>query len=165
VNIRVGHGYDIHPLREGRRLVLGGVEIEHKLGLDGHSDADVVAHAVIDALLGAAGLGDIGTHFPDTDPKYADADSLDLLREVATMLREDSWNMGNVDVTVIAQRPKLAPHVRQMEANIASTLGVGGESVSVKAKTNEGLDAPGREEAIAAHAVVLIHRFLFFKEL
>lgn len=165
MNIRVGHGYDIHPLREGRRLVLGGVEIEHKLGLDGHSDADVVAHAVIDALLGAAGSGDIGTHFPDTDPKYADADSLDLLREVATMLREDSWNLGNVDVTVIAQRPKLAPYVRRMEANIASALGVGEESVSVKAKTNEGLDAPGREEAIAVHAVVLIHRFLFSKEL
>jgi 2-C-methyl-D-erythritol 2,4-cyclodiphosphate synthase len=165
VNIRVGHGYDIHPLEEGRKLLLAGVEIEHEKGLGGHSDADVIAHAIIDALLGAAGLGDIGTHFPDSDPKYKGADSVKLLQQVGERLREDAWKIGNVDVTVIAERPKLSPYIARMRENIASALAIGEQQVSIKAKTNEGLDAAGREEAIAAHAVALLHRFLLFREL
>jgi 2-C-methyl-D-erythritol 2,4-cyclodiphosphate synthase len=165
MNIRVGHGYDIHPLVEGRKLLLGGVEIKHEIGLGGHSDADVVAHAIIDALLGAACLGDIGTNFPDTDQKYKDADSLRLLRQIGERLREDAWKIGNVDVTVIAERPKLAPSIPQMKENIASALMISEQQVSIKAKTNEGMDATGRGEAIAAHAVALLHRFLLFREL
>jgi len=165
LNIRIGYGYDIHRLREGRRLVLGGVTIEHDKGLEGHSDADVVAHAVIDALLGAAGAGDIGTHFPDTDPQFAGADSIELLRRAVGKLKEQSWKIGNVDVTVVAQRPRLAPHVAEMRNALAEAMGIGADRISVKAKTNEGLDAAGTEEAIVAHAVALLHRFLLFKEL
>ena len=165
MNIRIGYGYDIHRLREGRRLVLGGVTIEHDKGLEGHSDADVVAHAVIDALLGAAGAGDIGTHFPDTDPQFAGADSIELLRRAVGKLKEQSWKIGNVDVTVVAQRPRLAPHVAEMRNALAEAMGIGADRISVKAKTNEGLDAAGTEEAIVAHAVALLHRFLLFKEL
>ncbi|HUX06416.1 MAG TPA: 2-C-methyl-D-erythritol 2,4-cyclodiphosphate synthase [Acidobacteriota bacterium] len=165
MNIRVGHGYDIHPLGKGRRLLLAGVEIEHEFGLGGHSDADVIAHAVIDALLGAAGLGDIGTLFPDTDPQYEDADSIGLLRDVGKRLRDEAWKIGNVDVTVIAERPKLAQHIPAMRENVSSALQIGEAQVSIKAKTNEGMDATGRQEAIAAHAVAMLHRFLLFREL
>ncbi len=165
MNISVGHGYDIHPLEKGRKLLLGGVEIDHELGLGGHSDADAIAHAVIDALLGAAGLGDIGTLFPATDPKYKDADSIKLLSNVGERLREEAWKIGNVDVTVIAEQPKLAQYIPAMREKIASALHVGVAQVSIKAKTNEGMDATGREEAIAAHAVALLHRFLLFREL
>ena len=163
MNIRVGHGYDIHPLREGEKLILGGVEIEHEKGLGGHSDADVVAHAVIDALLGAAAMGDIGTLFPDEDPAYSNADSMGLLSSVMEKLKGDAWKVGNVDITVIAQRPKLAQHIPAMRAKLASTLEVSLEQVSVKAKTNESFDAVGQEKAIAAHAVAILHRYVLFR--
>lgn len=153
---RVGFGYDIHPLRSGRRLVLGGVSVEHETGLDGHSDADVVAHAVIDALLGAAALGDIGTLFPDDDPRFKDADSMQLLREVIEILTRGGWKVNNVDVTVIAERPRLAPIIQDIRDSLARAVGVDREQVSVKAKTNEGLDAVGAMKAIAAHAVACI---------
>ena len=158
MSIRIGHGYDIHALAPGRKLILAGVEIEHDSGLAGHSDADAVAHAVIDALLGAAALGDIGGHFPDTDPAYKDADSIALLRETVSKVASAGWLVGNVDVTVIAQRPKLAPHIEAMRANLAAALGIDRGCVSVKAKTNEGMDAAGRGEAIAAQAVALIEQ-------
>ena len=158
MSIRIGHGYDIHALAPGRKLILAGVEIEHDSGLAGHSDADAVAHAVIDALLGAAALGDIGGHFPDTDPAYKDADSIALLRETVSKVASAGWLVGNVDVTVIAQRPKLAPHIEAMRANLAAALGIDRGCVSVKAKTNEGMDAAGRGEAIAAQAVTLIEQ-------
>jgi 2-C-methyl-D-erythritol 2,4-cyclodiphosphate synthase len=156
VKTRVGFGYDIHPLRSGRRLVLGGVSVEHETGLDGHSDADVVAHAVIDALLGAAALGDIGTLFPDDDPRFKDADSMQLLREVIEILTRGGWKVNNVDVTVIAERPRLAPIIQDIRDSLARAVGVDREQVSVKAKTNEGLDAVGAMKAIAAHAVACI---------
>jgi 2-C-methyl-D-erythritol 2,4-cyclodiphosphate synthase len=156
--LRIGQGYDLHRLREGRRLVLAGVEIPFTRGLTGHSDADVVAHAVIDALLGAAALGDIGAHFPNTDPAYRDADSMDLLRRSVRMVKEAGWKPVNIDCTVIAEMPKLAPHIAGMRQNLADALGVTVDDVSVKAKTNEGVDATGRGEAIAAHAIVLISR-------
>ena len=154
--MRIGHGYDVHRLTEGRDLILGGVKIEHSLGLLGHSDADVLLHAVSDALLGAAALGDIGKHFPDTDPRYAGADSRVLLREVVRLIGEAGYRVGNVDATVLAQRPKLAPHIRQMRENIAADLGVEVGRVSVKATTEEHLGFTGREEGIAAHAVCLL---------
>jgi len=157
VNVRVGLGCDLHPLVEGRRLVLGGVEIEHERGAAGHSDADAVAHAVKDALLGAAAMGDIGTHFPDDDPQYKDADSIELLRRVVEMLEAESWEIGNVDVTVILQRPKLAPYIPEMRKNLAAALGIDEGSVSIKAKTGEGLGPVGREEAVAAHAIALLY--------
>ena len=157
-DIRVGLGYDVHRLSAGRRLVLGGVEIAHPLGLDGHSDADVVLHALMDALLGAAALGDIGQHFPPGDPRWRDADSLDLLTRVVTLLREAGWAVGNVDVAVLAERPKLLPHVPLMRERIAARLGVGADAVGIKATTNERLGFVGREEGIAAHAVALIQR-------
>lgn len=154
--MRIGHGYDVHRLVPGRKLILGGVEIPHHLGLLGHSDADVAAHALADALLGAAALGDIGQHFPDTDPAYAGADSLVLLGKVADLLSRAGWRLENADVTVLAQRPKLKPHIPQMRQNFARALGVPVEKVSVKATTEEGLGFTGREEGIASHAVVLI---------
>lgn len=157
-DMRVGHGYDVHRLVEGRRLVLGGVDIPYEKGLLGHSDADVLAHAVMDALLGAAGLGDIGKHFPDTDPAYAGADSLELMKHVAALLGGRGWSVGNVDATILAQRPKLAPHIPAMAQNLAAAMGVGPERVNVKATTEEGLGFTGAGEGMAAHAVALIFR-------
>ena len=156
--MRVGHGYDVHRLAEGRKLILGGVDIPWERGLLGHSDADVLTHAVMDALLGAAGLGDIGRHFPDTDPAYAGADSLKLLAYVVALLRERGFTVGNVDATVLAQRPKLAPHIPQMRDNLARTMEVGPEQVNVKATTEEGLGFTGSGEGMAAHAVALIEK-------
>ncbi len=154
--MRIGHGYDVHRLVPGRKLILGGVEIPHHLGLLGHSDADVAAHALCDALLGAAALGDIGQHFPDTDPTYAGADSLVLLGRVVELLRAEGWQVGNTDLTILAQRPKLMPHIPQMRQNLARAMGVPVTAVSVKATTEEGLGFTGREEGIAAHAVALL---------
>ena len=154
--MRIGHGYDVHRLVEGRRLVLGGVEIPFEKGLLGHSDADVLAHAVMDALLGAAALGDIGQLFPDSDPAYKGADSLALLRRVTAVLREEGYRVGNVDATVLAQRPKLAPHVPLMRKRLASAMEIDPDRVSVKATTEEGLGFTGTGEGIAAHAVALI---------
>lgn len=157
-NLRIGHGYDVHRLTAGRALIIGGVTIDHPLGLLGHSDADVLLHAVMDALLGAAALPDIGRQFPDTDPAYAGADSRVLLRQVAVLLREKGYTVGNVDATIIAQRPKLSPHIAAMRRNIAEDLGVSAEQVNVKATTEEHLGFTGAEEGIAAHAVCLIGR-------
>lgn len=154
--MRIGHGYDVHRLVEGRRLVLGGVDIPWERGLLGHSDADVLTHAVMDALLGAAGLGDIGKHFPDTDPAYAGADSLELLKHVTELLTKAGWQVGNVDATVLAQRPKLAPHIPEMRRNLARCMGVEAEQVNVKATTEEGLGFTGAGEGMAAHAVCLL---------
>lgn len=156
--IRIGHGYDVHKLVPGRKLILGGVEIPHATGLLGHSDADVLTHALMDALLGAAAMGDIGHLFPDNDAQYAGADSLKLLRIVVERLRGKGYVVGNVDCTVLAQAPKLAPYVLQMRQNFASALGCGLDAVSVKATTEEGLGFTGAKEGIAAHAVVLIQR-------
>lgn len=156
--IRIGHGYDVHKLVPGRKLILGGVEIPHATGLLGHSDADVLTHALMDALLGAAAMGDIGHLFPDNDAQYAGADSLKLLRIVMERLRDKGYVVGNVDCTVLAQAPKLAPYVLQMRQNFASALGCGLDAVSVKATTEEGLGFTGAKEGIAAHAVVLIQR-------
>ena len=154
--MRIGHGYDVHKLVEGRDLILGGVKIEHSLGLLGHSDADVLLHAVSDALLGAAGLGDIGKHFPDTDPQYKGADSLKLLQIVAQRVREAGYRVSNIDVTMIAQRPKLRPHIEKMEENIARAVGVDVSRVNVKATTEERLGFTGTEEGMACHAVCLL---------
>ena len=154
--MRIGHGYDVHRLVEGRKLILGGVEIPFEKGLLGHSDADVLAHAVMDALLGAAALGDIGKLFPDSDPAYSGADSLVLLRRVAEVLAEHGYRIGNVDATVLAQRPKLAPHIPEMRERLAAAMGIGPGQVSVKATTEEGLGFTGTGEGIAAHAVALI---------
>ena len=156
--LRIGHGYDVHRLVEGRRLILGGVEVPHTLGLLGHSDADVLTHAVMDALLGAAGLGDIGRHFPDTDPAYAGADSLKLLDHVVELLGARGWQVGNVDATILAQRPKLAPYLEQMRENLAARMKAAPEQVNVKATTEEGLGFTGAGEGIAAHAVCLLER-------
>ena len=154
--MRIGHGYDVHRLVEGRALILGGVNIPYEKGLLGHSDADVLTHAVMDALLGAAALGDIGGHFPDSDPTYKGADSLALAREVAKLLHNRNYRIGNVDATVLAQAPKLAPHIPQMRENLALALGIPTDAVSVKATTEEGLGFTGTGEAIAAHAVCLL---------
>lgn len=154
--VRVGHGYDLHRLVSGRPLVLGGVTVPFDLGLDGHSDADVVAHAVTDAVLGAAGLGDIGRLFPDSDPTWKGADSIGLLAQAASVVRTAGYTVGNVDVTVIAERPKLLPHVVAMREHLARALGVDIACVSVKGKTNERVDSMGRGESIAAHAVALL---------
>lgn len=154
---RIGHGYDVHRLVEGRPLILGGVTIPHSRGLLGHSDADVLVHAVMDALLGAAALGDIGKLFPDTDLTYAGADSLALASRVAEVVRGAGYEIGNVDATVLAQAPKLAPHILRMRENIAAALGVSVGAVSVKATTEEGLGFTGERLGIAAHAVALIY--------
>lgn len=154
--MRIGHGYDVHRLVPGRKLILGGVDIPHNLGLLGHSDADAAAHALCDALLGAAALGDIGQHFPDSDPAYAGADSLVLLGRVMELLHGEGWRVENADLTILAQKPRLKPHIPQMRENLARAMGVPVTAVSVKATTEEGLGFTGREEGIAAHAVVLI---------
>ena len=154
--MRIGHGYDVHRLAPDRRLVLGGVEISWDRGLLGHSDADVLCHALMDALLGAAALGDIGKLFPDSDPAYTGADSVELLRRVAALLREAGFAVENVDCTVLAQAPKLAPHIPEMRRRLAGALGLDEGRVSVKATTEEGLGFTGRGEGIAAHAVCLI---------
>ena len=154
--MRIGHGYDVHKLVEGRDLILGGVKIDHRLGLLGHSDADVLLHAVSDALLGAAGLGDIGVHFPDTDAQYKGADSLKLLRIVAEKVREAGYRVSNIDVTMIAQKPKLKDHIPQMRENIAFAVGIGADRVNVKATTEEKLGFTGREEGLSCHAVCLL---------
>ena len=156
--MRIGHGYDVHRLVEGRKLILGGVEIPYEKGLLGHSDADVLLHALSDALLGAAALGDIGQHFPDSDERYRGADSRVLLRAVVSMLHERGYSVGNVDCTILAQRPKLAGHIPQMRENIAADLGISLDQVSVKATTEEGLGFTGEGLGIAAHAVALIDK-------
>lgn len=157
-NWRVGQGYDVHQLVEGRALILGGVTIPFEKGLLGHSDADALLHAITDALLGAAGLGDIGRHFPDTDPRYKGADSRVLLRDTRALLAEAGWQVVNVDSTIIVQRPKMAPHIPAMVAQIAADLVLAPDCVNVKAKTNEKLGYLGRSEAIEAQAVVLLTR-------
>lgn len=157
--IRIGHGYDVHKLAENRKLILGGVEISNNnIGLLGHSDADVLLHAISDSLLGAAALGDIGKHFPDTDDAYKNADSLMLLSKVNDLIKNEGYSVVNVDATVLAQAPKLAPHILSMRENIAKALGISIDFVSVKATTEEGLGFTGNKEGIAAHAVVLIEK-------
>jgi len=157
-DIRVGHGFDVHALVEGRKLIVGGVDIPCERGLAGHSDADVLLHAICDALLGAAGLGDIGRHFPDTDAAFSGIDSRILLRRVTEQLRQRNWRVGNVDATIIAQAPKMAPHIARMTAHVADDLGIAIDRVNVKATTTEKLGFTGRSEGIAAEAVCLIER-------
>lgn len=154
--MRIGHGYDVHKLVEGRDLILGGVKIPHRLGLLGHSDADVLLHAVSDALLGALALGDIGKHFPDTDPAYKGADSMVLLRNVMALVEQEGYRLVNLDATILAQAPKLRPYIDEMRANIAKALGADISQVSVKATTEEHLGFTGREEGISAHCVALV---------
>ena len=156
MNLRIGHGYDVHRFGEGDHIVLGGVRIGHSRGLMAHSDGDVLVHALCDALLGAIGGGDIGQHFPDTDPAHAGADSRALLRQVMQLVRDAGFQPLNADMTLIAQVPKMAPHIAAMCANLGADLGVAGDCVNVKATTTEGLGFSGREEGIAAHAVVLL---------
>lgn len=158
VPLRVGQGYDSHRLVEGRPLMLGGVEIPFEKGLDGHSDADVLLHAVTDAVLGAAALGDIGQHFPPSDPKWKGADSAKLLEAVVRLARERGWSVVNVDATIVAERPKIGPHMPAIRASIAKILGVPLDAVNVKAKTNEKMDDVGREAGMMAHAVALLAR-------
>lgn len=158
MNVRIGQGYDVHRFAPDRRLVLGGVEIPHDRGLLGHSDADVLCHAIADALLGAVSLGDIGRHFPDTDPRWRDADSIVLLRAVTAMLRERGWRVGNVDATLVAEEPRVAPYVGAMRERLAAAMGVLPEDVGVKATTNERMGFVGRREGIAALAVALVTR-------
>lgn len=155
---RVGIGYDIHRLKEGRKLILGGVQIQFGKGLEGHSDGDCVIHAIIDAMLGAASLGDIGSHFPDTDPAYKDADSRHLLRNVIGMIEKEGFSVVNIDATIIAEKPKLNQSVGNMKNNIAGDAGISPDSVSIKATTNEGLGPVGEGEGIAALAVVLLSK-------
>lgn len=156
--MRIGHGYDVHRLAEGRKLILGGVEIPYEKGLLGHSDADVLSHAIADALLGAAAMGDIGTHFPDTDPAYENADSLVLLSRVCALLRQPGYSVSNIDSTVIAQAPKLKLYIPEMKIRLAKACGISPEQVSVKATTEEHLGFTGAGEGIAAHAVCLIEK-------
>lgn len=156
MNIRIGNGYDIHRLVEGRRLILGGVEITHELGLLGHSDADVLTHAIMDAMLGALSLGDIGHYFPPTDPKWAGADSLVLLSQVHQLVIDKGWQIGNIDSVVVAERPKLKPHISAMRDRLASVLKLNPDRIGIKATTNEKLGPVGREEGIAAYAVALL---------
>ena len=156
--MRIGHGYDVHRLVEGRDLIIGGVKLPYEKGLLGHSDADVLTHAVMDALLGAAALGDIGKHFPDTDPAYKGADSLKLAQHVAKLLQDKGYRIGNIDATVIAQAPKLAPHIPLMKQNLAHALGCDADQINVKATTEEHLGFTGEGLGIAAHAVCLIER-------
>lgn len=154
--MRIGHGYDVHALVTGRNLILGGVKIPHAKGLAGHSDADALVHAVCDACLGAAGFGDIGRHFPDSDPQYKDIDSRVLLRKVNAAIQAKGWKISNLDATLIAQAPRLAPYMEQMKLNLSSDLSIPADSVNIKASTTEKLGFAGREEGIAAHAVVLL---------
>ena len=156
--MRIGHGYDVHKLTEGRKLILGGVEIPYEKGLLGHSDADVLVHALMDAMLGAAALGDIGKLFPDNDDAYLGADSIELLKKVTAVLKEKGWRLGNADCTVIAQRPKLAPYIPVMRQRIADAIGTDAENISVKATTEEKLGFTGEGLGIAAHAVCLLER-------
>ncbi len=156
MKFRVGHGYDVHKLAEGRKLIIGGVEIPHSKGLLGHSDADVLAHAICDALLGATALGDIGKHFPDNDDKYKGADSLILLEKVCELIRNKGYEISNVDSTILAQAPKLRPYIDKMRSKLAKAMQLDIDEVSVKATTEEKLGFTGREEGIAAHAVVLL---------
>ena len=157
--MRVGMGYDVHKLVEGRKLILGGVEIPHPLGLLGHSDADVLVHAIMDALLGAAALGDIGRHFPDTDSRYKGISSLKLWEHVRDLLEENGYVVENIDATVIAQKPKLRPYIEQMEENIAETLGIAKDQINIKATTEEGLGFTGTQQGISAQAVCLLNGF------
>ena len=157
--MRVGMGYDVHKLVEGRDLILGGVKIPYEKGLLGHSDADVLLHAIMDALLGAAALGDIGKHFPDTDPAYKGASSIRLLEEVGRMIDEKLYVIGNIDATIIAQRPKMRPYIAQMEENIAKTLGIAKEQINIKATTEEGLGFTGTEEGISSQAICMLNGF------
>lgn len=154
--MRIGHGYDVHPFVAGRDLILGGVKIPHNKGLAGHSDADALIHAVCDACLGAAGLGDIGRHFPDTDPQYKNIDSRILLRQVKQAIQTKGWRVENIDTTIVAQAPRLAPFMDRMRANLAQDLGIPADSVNIKAGTTEKMGFTGREEGIAVHAVVLL---------
>jgi len=154
--MRIGQGFDAHALVAGRKLIIGGVEIPYEKGLAGHSDADLLLHAICDALIGAAALGDIGTHFPDTDARYRGIDSRRLLREVAALLARNGWRVANVDATIIAQAPKMAPHIQRMRDNIAADLGIPAADVNIKAKTTEKLGFVGRGEGMAAEAVALI---------
>ena len=154
--MKIGHGYDVHRLVAGRPLILGGVQIDHHQGLLGHSDADVLLHAVCDAVIGALGLGDIGQHFPDTDAQYAGADSRVLLRHVVSLMRQQHYNVGNLDITVAAQQPKLAPHLTTMKSHLAADFGCEEAQLNIKATTTEKLGVVGREEGIEAHAVVLL---------
>lgn len=156
--MRIGHGFDAHQLVTGRKLILGGVDIAHETGALGHSDADVVAHAISDALLGAAALGDLGAHFPDTDARWKNADSMDLLGRCATQVRDEGYRIENIDATIVVQRPKLAPYIMQMRENISSRLGVSVTQVSVKAKTSEGMGYTGDGSGIAAYAVALLRQ-------
>jgi 2-C-methyl-D-erythritol 2,4-cyclodiphosphate synthase len=158
MDIRVGQGFDVHAFAMNRKLIIGGVEIPYECGLSGHSDADVLLHAICDALLGAAGLGDIGRHFPDTDAAYKNIDSRELLRDVAEKVQSLGWRVGNVDATIIAQAPKMAPHIPAMTENIAADLGIALDQVNVKATTTEKLGFTGRSEGIAAQAVCLLVR-------
>lgn len=158
MNIRIGHGYDVHKLVENRDLILGGVNIPHHVGLLGHSDADVLLHAISDALLGALALGDIGKHFPDTDDEYKGADSLELLACVYELVKEHGYEVGNIDATILAQAPKLAPYIPQMRLNIARALELELDAVSIKATTEEKLGFTGEEKGIAAHAVCLVYK-------
>ena len=156
--MRIGHGYDVHRLVKGRKLIVGGVHIPWEMGLLGHSDADVLAHAVIDSLLGAAALGDIGLLFPDSDPSYKDANSLKLLQKAAQYLYENGWGIENIDVTVLAQAPKLRPYIQQIQENIAKAVEIPAEQISIKATTEEGLGFTGKGEGLACHAVCLIEK-------
>ncbi len=159
MGFRIGHGYDVHRLVNGRKCILGGVSIPHETRLLGHSDADVLVHAIMDALLGAAALGDIGQHFPDTDPAYAGANSLDLLQQVGSLLQKHGYTVGNIDATILAQAPKMKPHIPAMRENLAHTLGVDPDRISIKATTEEGLGFTGEQLGIAAHAVCLIEGY------
>ena len=156
--IRIGNGYDLHRLTEGRKLILGGVEIEHHLGLLGHSDADVLTHAIMDALLGGLSLGDIGHYFPPSDPKWAGADSMLLLEQVYKIVKEKGWSIGNIDSVIVAEKPKLKPHLPKMTQSLADKLAIAPDKISIKATTNEKLGPVGREEAICSYAVVLLYR-------
>lgn len=158
MNIRIGNGYDIHQLVAGRPLILGGVNIPHELGLLGHSDADVLTHAIMDAMLGALSLGDIGLYFPPTDPQWAGADSLKLLEKVNGLIRQEGWQIGNIDAVVVAERPKLKPHIAAMRDRLAAVLELNPNQVGIKATTNEKLGPEGREEGISSYAVVLLHQ-------
>ncbi len=156
MNIRIGNGYDIHQLVGDRPLILGGVTIPHTLGLLGHSDADVLTHAIMDALLGALGMGDIGHYFPPSDPKWKGADSLVLLQQVLSIIQSQGWNIGNIDSTIVAEQPKLKPHLKSMRSTLAQTMAIEIDQISIKATTNEKLGPVGRQEGICAYAVVLL---------